>query len=162
MRRQIFTEEHDAFRDMVRAFIAKEITPYHEQWERDGIVSRDVWLAAGRAGLLGIHLDEKYGGGGQPDYRFYVVLNEELARAGASGPMFQLHNDMIGPYLDRLCSPEQRDRWFPGYCSGELIAAIERFVAGYDERARPFRWTRTAEHVLAKAVKQQPTSEAER
>ena len=124
MRRQIFTEEHDAFRDMVRAFIAKEIAPYHEQWERDGIVSRDVWLAAGRAGLLGIHLEEKYGGGGQPDYRFYVILNEELARAGASGPMFQLHNDMIGPYLDRLCSPEQRERWFPGYCSGELIAAI--------------------------------------
>ena len=82
MRRQIFTEEHDAFRDMVRAFIAKEIAPYHEQWERDGIVSRDVWLAAGRVGLLGIHLDEKYGGGGQPDYRFYVILNEELARAG--------------------------------------------------------------------------------
>jgi alkylation response protein AidB-like acyl-CoA dehydrogenase len=90
MERQIFTEEHDAFRDMVRAFIAKEITPYHAQWEREGIVSRDVWLAAGRAGLLGIHLEEKYGGGGQPDYRFYVVLNEELARAGASGPMFQL------------------------------------------------------------------------
>src|ERR1700761_1092025 len=124
MRRQIFTEDHDAFRDMVRAFIAKEITPYHEQWERDGIVSRDVWLAAGRAGLLGIHLDEKYGGGGQPDYRFYVILNEELARAGASGPMFQLHNDMIGPYLDRLCTPEQKERWLPGYCAGELIAAI--------------------------------------
>ena len=87
-------------------------------------MSRDVWLAAGRAGLLGIHLEEKYGGGGQPDYRFYVVLNEELAHAGASGPMFQLHNDMIGPYLDRLCTPEQRERWFPGYCSGELIAAI--------------------------------------
>ena len=114
MERMIFTEEHDAFRDMVRAFIAKEIAPYHEQWEREGIVSRDVWLAAGRAGLLGIHLEEKYGGGGQPDYRFYVVLNEELAHAGASGPMFQLHNDMIGPYLDRLCTPEQRERWFPG------------------------------------------------
>ena len=124
MRRQIFTEEHRAFRDMVRAFIAKEVTPYHEQWERDGVVSRDVWLAAGRVGLLGIHLEEKYGGGGQPDYRFYVILNEELARAGATGPMFQLHNDMIGPYLDRLCTPEQRERWFPGYCSGELIAAI--------------------------------------
>src|SRR6266446_5174300 len=124
MKREIFAEEHDAFRDMVRAFIAKEITPHHDQWERDGIVSRDVWVAGGRAGLLGINIDEKYGGGGQPDYRFYVVLNEELARAGASGPMFQLHNDMIGPYLDRLCTPEQRERWFPGYCSGELIAAI--------------------------------------
>ena len=56
--------EHAAFRDMVRSFIAKEIAPYHEQWERDGMVSRDVWLAAGRAGLLGIDIDEKYGGGG--------------------------------------------------------------------------------------------------
>jgi long-chain-acyl-CoA dehydrogenase len=145
MRRQIFTEEHDAFRDMVRAFIAKEITPYHEQWERDGIVSRDVWLAAGRAGLLGIHLDEKYGGGGQPDYRFYVVLNEELARAGASGPMFQLHNDMIGPYLDRLCSPEQRDRWFPGYCSGELIAAIAMTEPGAGSDLQGIRTTAVLE-----------------
>src|ERR1051325_346934 len=141
MRRQIFTEEHDAFRDMVRAFIAKEITPYHEQWERDGIVSSDVWLAAGRAGLLGIHLDEKYGGGGQSDYRFYVILNEELARAGASGPMFQLHNDMIGPYLDRLCSPEQRDRWFPGYCSGDLIAAIAMTEPGAGSDLQGIRTT---------------------
>src|ERR1700677_2073128 len=84
MQRQIFTQEQDEFRDMVRAFIAKEITPYHEQWERDGIVSRDVWLAAGRAGLLGIHIDEKYGGGGGPDYRYYVVLNAEIAPARAS------------------------------------------------------------------------------
>ena len=141
MRRQIFTEEHDAFRYMVRAFIAKEITPHHAQWERDKIVSRDVWRAAGRAGLLGIHLDEKYGGGGQPDYRFYVILNEELARAGASGPMFQLHNDMIGPYLDRLCSPEQRDRWFPGYCSGELIAAIAMTEPGAGSDLQGIRTT---------------------
>ena len=141
MRRQIFTDEHHAFRDMVRAFIAKEITPYHDQWERDGIVSRDVWLAAGRAGLLGIDVDEKYGGGGQSDYRFYVILNEELARAGASGPMFQLHNDMIGPYLDRLCSPEQRDRWFPGYCSGELIAAIAMTEPGAGSDLQGIRTT---------------------
>ena len=66
MRRDIFTTEHDAFRDMVRAFIAKEIEPYHEQWDRDGVVSRDVWLAAGRAGLLGIDFEERYGGGGIP------------------------------------------------------------------------------------------------
>src|SRR5215510_15641389 len=155
MRRQIFTEEHDAFRDMVRAFIAKEITPYHEQWERDGIVSRDVWLAAGRAGLLGIHLDEKYGGGGQPDYRFYVILNEELARAGASGPMFQLHNDMIGPYLDRLCTPEQRERWFPGYCSGELIAAIAMTEPGAGSDLQGIRTTavRDGDHYVLNGQK---------
>src|SRR6201997_5801683 len=155
MRRQIFTEEQDAFRDMVRAFIAKEITPYHEQWERDGIVSRDVWLAAGRAGLLGIHIDEKYGGGGQPDYRFYVVLNEELARAGATGPMCQLHNDMIGPYLDRLCTPEQRERWLPGYCSGELIAAIAMTEPGAGSDLQGIRATavRDGDHYVLNGQK---------
>src|SRR5580693_2837456 len=155
MERQIFTEEHDAFRDMVRAFIAKEITPYHEQWERDGIVSRDVWLAAGRAGLLGIHIDEKYGGGGQPDYRFYVVLNEELARAAASGPMFVLHNDMIGPYLDRLCTPEQRERWLPGYCSGESIAAIAMTEPGAGSDLQGIRTTaiRSGDHYVLNGQK---------
>ncbi|GLZ09886.1 acyl-CoA dehydrogenase [Actinomadura sp. NBRC 104425] len=124
MARDIFTEEHEAFRDMVRSFIAKEITPHHEQWERDGIVSRDVWLAAGRQGLLGIEVPEEYGGGGIADYRYYVVLNEELARAGASGPGFAVHNDINGAYLLRLANEEQKRRWLPGYCSGEIITAI--------------------------------------
>jgi alkylation response protein AidB-like acyl-CoA dehydrogenase len=155
MRREIFTEEHEAFRDMVRAFIAKEIAPYHEQWERDGVVSRDVWLAAGRAGLLGIPIDEKYGGGGDPDYRYYVVLNEELARAGASGPMFTLHNDMIGPYFDRLCTPEQRERWLPGYCSGELIAAIAMTEPGAGSDLQGIRATaeRDGDHYLLNGQK---------
>jgi len=124
MRREIFSEEHDAFRDMVREFLAREVTPYHEQWERDGVVSRDAWLAAGRTGLLGIDMDEKYGGGGNPDFRYYAIMDEETGRAGATGLGFFVHNDMIGRYLDRLCTPEQRERWLPGYCSGELITAI--------------------------------------
>src|SRR5262245_14732553 len=124
MQRDIFTPEHDAFRDMVRTFIAREITPHHEQWERDGMVSRDVWLAAGRAGLLGIDIDEKYGGGGNPDYRYYLILDEELAVAGANGPGFAVHNDINGHYFAHLSTPEQRERWLPGYCSGELITAI--------------------------------------
>ena len=124
MQRDIFTSEHEAFRDLVRSFITREITPYHEQWERDGVVSRDVWLAAGRAGLLGIDIDEKYGGGGNTDYRFYLVFDEELARAGSTGPAFSVHNDINGQYLRRLASPEQGERWLPGYCTGELITAI--------------------------------------
>jgi alkylation response protein AidB-like acyl-CoA dehydrogenase len=124
VQRDIFTSEHDAFRDMVRSFIARHITPHHEQWERDRMVSRDVWLAAGTAGLLGIEVDEKYGGGGNTDYTYYLILDEELARAGANGPGFSVHNDVIGPYLTRLASPEQCERWLPGYCSGELITAI--------------------------------------
>jgi alkylation response protein AidB-like acyl-CoA dehydrogenase len=124
MRRDIFGPEHDAFRDMVRAFVAREVRPYHEQWEADGAVSRDVWLAAGRAGLLGIDIDEKYGGGGTEDYRYYLIFNEELARAGATGPAFAVHNDINGQYFRRLATPEQCERWLPGYCSGELITAI--------------------------------------
>jgi len=124
MQRDIFGPDHDAFRDMVRVFIAREVRPYHGQWERDGVVSREVWLAAGRAGLLGIDMDKKYGGGGEPDYRYYLILNEELARAGATGPGFAVHNDINGQYFARLCSTEQQERWLPGYCSGELITAI--------------------------------------
>jgi alkylation response protein AidB-like acyl-CoA dehydrogenase len=124
MQRDIFTSEHEAFRELVRSFIAREITPHHAQWERDGVVSRDVWRAAGRAGLLGIDIDEKYGGGGNSDYRFYLIFDEELARAGATGTAFSVHNDINGQYLQRLASPEQCERWLPGYCSGEIITAI--------------------------------------
>ncbi|GAB2812466.1 acyl-CoA dehydrogenase family protein [Actinocorallia aurea] len=124
MAREIFTEEHEAFRDMVKAFIAKECAPYHEQWEKDGIVSREVWLAAGRAGLLGIDMPEEYGGGGNDDYRYYVVFGEELAKAGIHGPGWAVHNDINGGYFKQLLNEEQKQRWLPGYCSGELISAI--------------------------------------
>jgi long-chain-acyl-CoA dehydrogenase len=124
MQRDIFASEHDDFRDLARAFIAKEVTPYHEKWEADKMVSRDVWLAAGRAGLLGIEIEEKYGGGGAKDYRYYLIFNEEMARAGATGPGFAVHNDINGPYFQRLATPGQCERWLPGYCSGEVITAI--------------------------------------
>jgi acyl-CoA dehydrogenase len=139
--RDIFSEEHAAFRDLVRSFIAKEVTPHYEQWERDGVVSRDVWLAAGQAGLLGIEIDEKYGGGGSQDYRYYMILGEELARAGAPGPGFAVHNDIIGPYLQRLCTPEQSERWLPGYCSGELITAIAMSEPGAGSDLQGMRTT---------------------
>ncbi len=141
MRRVIFTPEHEAFRDMVRSFISKEIAPYHEQWERDGVVSREVWLAAGRAGLLGIDIDEKYGGGGDQDYRYYLIMNEEFARAGATGPGFAVHNDINGQYFSRLCTPGQRDRWLPGYCSGELITAIAMSEPGAGSDLQGIRTT---------------------
>jgi alkylation response protein AidB-like acyl-CoA dehydrogenase len=141
MGREIFTAEHEAFRDMVRAFIAREVAPHHDQWERDGVVSRDVWLAAGRAGLLGISVDEKYGGGGNTDFRYYAVMNEEFSRAGAHGPGFLVHNEMIGPYLERLCTPQQRERWLPGYCGGELITAIAMSEPGAGSDLRGIRTT---------------------
>ncbi|MFJ7494231.1 acyl-CoA dehydrogenase family protein [Streptomyces sp. NPDC097727] len=95
MQRQIFTREHDAFRETVRTFLTKEVLPHYEQWERDGIVSREAWLAAGRQGLLGLVAPEEYGGGGSTDYRYSAVLAEEFTRAGAPGHVadrcLQLH-----------------------------------------------------------------------
>ncbi|WP_406081671.1 acyl-CoA dehydrogenase family protein [Micromonospora sp. NBC_00858] len=124
MNRTIFSADHLAFAELVRAFIDKEIAPHHDRWEADGIVDRGVWRAAGAAGLLGFFVDERYGGGGVTDQRFNAVLTEEMARAGASGPAFGLHNDIIGPYLTDLTNDEQKQRWLPGFCSGEIITAI--------------------------------------
>ncbi|GGQ59221.1 acyl-CoA dehydrogenase family protein [Kitasatospora griseola] len=124
MQRELYTEEHEDFRESVRAFLAKEVIPHHARWEQQGIVDRDAWLAAGRAGLLGLAVDEQYGGGGSPDFRFAAVLAEEFTRAGASGLAVGLHNDIIGPYLTGLATEEQKRRWLPGFCSGELISAI--------------------------------------
>ena len=155
MQRDIFTSEHDDFREMVRAFIAKEVTPYHEKWEADRMVSRDVWLAAGRAGLLGIEIDEKYGGGGSKDYRYYLILDEELARAGANGPGFAVHNDINGPYLQRLATPEQCERWLPGYCTGELITAIAMTEPGAGSDLQGMRTTavRDGDHYVLNGSK---------
>ncbi|HEY2489270.1 MAG TPA: acyl-CoA dehydrogenase family protein [Streptosporangiaceae bacterium] len=155
MERDVFTEEHAAFRDLVRLFIAKEIAPHHEQWERDGMVSRDVWLAAGRTGLLGIEIDEKYGGGGLQDYRYYLILGEELARTGMHGPGFGVHNDIIGPYLQRLCTPEQCERWLPGYCSGEIITAIAMSEPGAGSDLQGIRTTavRDGDHYILNGQK---------
>ncbi|MFF1482616.1 acyl-CoA dehydrogenase family protein [Streptomyces sp. NPDC058301] len=124
MKRQIFTAEHDAFRETVRTFLAKEVLPHYEQWEKDGIVSREAWLAAGRQGLLGLAVDEEYGGGGNADFRYSAVLAEEFTRAGAAGLALGLHNDIIGPYLTGLATEEQKRRWLPGFCDGSLITAI--------------------------------------
>jgi alkylation response protein AidB-like acyl-CoA dehydrogenase len=124
MRRQIFEPEHDAFRETVRTFLAKEVLPYYEQWEKDGIVSREAWRAAGKQGLLGFAVPEEYGGGGNPDFRYSAVLAEEFTRAGAAGIALGLHNDIIGPYLTGLATEEQKRRWLPGFCDGSLITAI--------------------------------------
>jgi alkylation response protein AidB-like acyl-CoA dehydrogenase len=124
MDQQLYEAEHEAFRDLCRTFIARHAVPHHADWEKAGIVDRAIWSAGGEAGLLGTDVDEKYGGGGQADFRFNAVLDEELVRAGATGVGFGLHNDVVGPYLINLGTDEQKGRWLPGFCSGELITAI--------------------------------------
>jgi alkylation response protein AidB-like acyl-CoA dehydrogenase len=124
MRHSLYEADHEAFRESVRAFLEKNVAPFHDEWERDGIVPRDLWTAAGAQGLLGMDQDERYGGGGVRDFRWSCVLSEELTRIGASGVGFGLHNDVVGPYLRDLATAEQQERWLPRFCSGELITAI--------------------------------------
>jgi alkylation response protein AidB-like acyl-CoA dehydrogenase len=120
----LFEAEHEDFRKSARTFFEREVTPYHEQWERDGIVPRDLWLKAGEAGLLCFDVPEQYGGPGVTDFRYPVVLSDEQTRCGASGPGFSVHSDIIVPYLTSLGTDEQKQRWLPGCVSGALITAI--------------------------------------
>jgi len=123
-RPSIYEQEHEDFRATARAFLEKEVKPFHEQWEQAGQVDREVWTKAGEAGLLCFDVDEEYGGAGAKDFRFNVVLTEEITRAGASGLGFPVHNDVIVPYVSALANDEQKHRWLPGLVSGELISAI--------------------------------------
>ncbi|GAA4375804.1 acyl-CoA dehydrogenase family protein [Nocardioides caricicola] len=123
-RPSIYEQEHEDFRTSVRAFMEKEVVPHHEQWEKDGQVSREVWLKAGEAGLLCFDVEEEYGGAGVKDFRYNTIVAEELARVGASGPGFPVHSDIIVPYISQLATPEQKQRWLPGLVSGEIISAI--------------------------------------
>ena len=124
MKRVIFEADHESFRDTVRTFCEKEIVPHHQQWESDGIVPRDIWRKGGELGLLGFMMPEEFGGGGIDDFRFNAVLQEELTRVGASGVAFALHTDLVSGYLLSYTNDEQKARWFPKFCTGEMITAI--------------------------------------
>ncbi|WP_406064082.1 acyl-CoA dehydrogenase family protein [Streptomyces sp. NBC_01077] len=141
MKRQLYTADHEAFRATVRTFLDKEVLPHYAQWEKDGIVAREAWLAAGRQGLLGLAVDEEYGGGGNPDFRYGAVLAEEFTRAGAPGLAIGLHNDIIGPYLTSLGTEEQKRRWLPGFCSGETVTAIAMTEPGAGSDLQGIRTT---------------------
>lgn len=124
MERTIFEKEHQMFRDAVRKFVDKEIAPYHAEWEKAGIVPRELWLKAGSLGFLGMDVPEEYGGGGIKDFRYNAILAEELVRVGASGPGFGLHNDIVIPYILAYGTDEQKQRWLPKMVTGECITAI--------------------------------------
>jgi alkylation response protein AidB-like acyl-CoA dehydrogenase len=126
MRRTLFEPEHEDFRQSFRRFVAKEVAPHHEAWERDGIVPRGLFRAAGEHGFVAPQVPEAYGGAGVDDFRFNVVVNEELMRGGLTGfgLGLTLHNDICLPYFLDLCDDAQRERWLPGIASGELITAV--------------------------------------
>jgi alkylation response protein AidB-like acyl-CoA dehydrogenase len=139
--RSVYEQEHEDFRAGVAAFLERECVPHQEKWEADGIVDREVWRKAGEQGLLGLQLDEQYGGGGTTDYRFNAVIVEEMAKRGVYGCAFPLFNDMIVPYLVAAANDEQKARWFPGLARGELIAAIAMTEPGAGSDLQGIRTT---------------------
>ena len=130
--RELFDDIHDSFRAAFRVFVATEIVPFHDKWEQAGRVDRGMFAEAGARGFLGMAVPEQYGGPGQPDFRFNVVISEELQRANviASGTCITLHNDIVLPYFLNAANDEQRRRWLPGMVTGERMGAISMSEPG--------------------------------
>ncbi len=126
LRRTLFEQEHDLFRDSFRSFLAAEVVPHADRWEEEGKVDVEMFAKAGANGFLAMEIPEEYGGGGVEDFRFNVVIGEEIMTAGvfASGMCITLHNDICLPYFTRCANDEQKQRWFPGLASGQEMAAI--------------------------------------
>ncbi len=125
MKREIFNEDHQLFRESAETFVEREITPNIEQWREQRSIDRGLWLKAGEHDFLGFSVPEEYGGGGIEDFRFNVVLTECLITAGLGvASSIGLHTDVVTPYLLELTSDAQKERWLPGFCSGETVAAL--------------------------------------
>ena len=126
MRRTLFTEDHEAYRDSVREFIAREVSPHYDDWEENRLVDRSAWLAAGKMGIVGLAVPEQYGGSGELDYRYRYIVAEEIARSATTsfGAGLGLQDDIVIPYIADLGTDEQKQRWLPGMAAGEIICAI--------------------------------------
>ena len=138
--RTLFNSDHEIFRGTVRRFVDNEIAPFHAEWEKNGKTSREAWTKAGKLGLLCASMPEEYGGGGV-DRTFSVILMEELARAGASGPGFGLHSEIVAPYINRYGSPEQKEKYLPKMAKGEIIGAIAMTEPGAGSDLQAVRTT---------------------
>ncbi|MFE9426397.1 acyl-CoA dehydrogenase family protein [Kitasatospora sp. NPDC006697] len=126
MKRVLFDEEHQAYRESVRTFLEREVVPHYPDWERDGIVPRSLFTGLGELGALGIAVPEEFGGSGICDFRYNVVVLEEAARAAVTPALLgpTLHTDVCMPYFLDETTEEQKARWLPGIASGELITAV--------------------------------------
>jgi len=124
MRRTVFNEDHEAFRETIRDFIAAEVVPEYEEWREAGQVPRDFYKKLGELGIFGIEVPEEYGGAGETSFKFNAVITEELARAGVSFGGSSVHTALCLPYILKYANEEQKRRWLPSFVSGDLMTAI--------------------------------------
>ena len=123
MKREIFAEDHEIFRDAFRKFLQKEVVPHQEEWIEAGIVSRDIWKKAGEQGFIAPWLPEEYGGAGA-DFLYSVVEIEEMSKIAETGFALNLHGEIVMPYIEAFGSEELKKRWLPGCVAGDLITAV--------------------------------------
>ncbi|MFF7734475.1 acyl-CoA dehydrogenase family protein [Streptomyces sp. NPDC007984] len=155
MRRDVFTADHEAFRELVRDVVAKEVIPHYAEWEKAGRLPRSFFERLGSLGLLGVAVPEEYGGGGQPDYRYNVVLQEEAARALVTLGTVRTQLDVVLPYFLTYASEEQRRRWLPGLAAGRLLTAIAMTEPGTGSDLAGIRTTavRDGDHYVVSGAK---------
>jgi alkylation response protein AidB-like acyl-CoA dehydrogenase len=160
MRRNLFDDVHEDFRASFRTFLQREVLGdegRYGEWERTGLVPREVFALAGRGGFLGMAVPERYGGAGAEDFRFNLVIGEETQRAGVGGfgLGITLHNDISLPYFLTYCNEQQRERWLPGIASGELITALAMTEPGIgsDLASMTTRARRDGEHYVVNGSK---------
>jgi len=125
MKRDIYNEDHESFRESARTWIERSVTPNAEKYIQEKSLPREFWLEAGAQGMLGLAIPEEYGGAGADDFRFNAVLTEEMAKVGAWMPTcVGIHADITAPYIVELGTEEQKQRWLPGVASGEILLGI--------------------------------------
>lgn len=146
MKRNLYTDDHAAFRQVVAEFIRREVEGNIERWEEQRSIDIQTWLAAGKHGIIGLSIPEEFGGGGQTqDYRYRNVILEEFARVSATslGSSFSLQDDIVAPYVVELGTDEQKQRWLAPMARGELIGAIAMTEPGTGSDLRGIKTTAT-------------------
>lgn len=153
--RTIFEPVHEAFRASVRDLLVREAVPRAERWHADGVIDRDFWRIAAGNGFVGFSADPEHGGMGVRDFRFNVVLDEEIVRSGVGTDAFMMVNDIVGPYLWDLADAEQQRRWLPSVVSGEAVVAIAMSEpgAGSDLRGMKTSARRDGDHYIINGSK---------
>ncbi|WKK21783.1 acyl-CoA dehydrogenase family protein [Streptomyces olivoreticuli] len=124
MRRTVYGEDHEAFRETIRDFVAAEVVPFYEQWREAGAAPREFYKKLGELGVFGIEVPEEYGGAGEHSFKFHAVVAEECARAGVSFGGSSVHTALCLPYLLKYATEEQKRRWLPSFVSGDMMTAI--------------------------------------
>jgi alkylation response protein AidB-like acyl-CoA dehydrogenase len=141
--RSLYGPDHEAYRETVREFLSREVVPHQDDWDRNHWIDREVFARAAKAGIYALQIGEQYGGAGEPDYRYRMVVCEEIARINALsfGLTISLQDDLVLHYLLDLTDDEQKQRWLPGFAAGEFIGALAMTEPGAGSDLKGIRTT---------------------